>query len=160
LADGITRGTMRWQVKLVQSQRKDQNQKIWNIQGRKSIVSMKFLICSGKKISDLFRQKFSMFFPKKVSISDKYNFGVFSETRFPIFFAIKVPIFYSEKKFMIFTGEKISNLTGTKMIFKPWIIENLKSTNSARIAIISETGCTCDALQPSDLELKVEIILY
>ena len=89
MADGITRGTMSRQVKLVQSQRKDQNQKIWNIQGRKSIVSMKFLIFSGKK--------FPIFFREKISISDKYNFGVFSETRFPIFFREKSSDIYSEK---------------------------------------------------------------
>ena len=78
VADGITRGTMSRQVKLVQSQRKDQNQKIWNIQGRKSIVSMKFLIFSGKKFP-IFFGKFFRCFSEKVSISDKYNFGVFSE---------------------------------------------------------------------------------
>ena len=101
VADGITRGTMSRQVKLVQSQRKDQNQKIWNIQGRKSTVSMKFLIFSGKK--------FPIFFREKISISDKYNFGVFSETRFPIFFAKKVPIFI-RKKFHDFYRKKVSDL--------------------------------------------------
>jgi hypothetical protein len=41
---------------------------------------------SEKKPADLLREKSSIFFEKKVSISDKYSFGVFSGKKFPIFF--------------------------------------------------------------------------
>ena len=97
VADGITRGTMSRQVKLVQSQRKDQNQKNWNIQGQKSIVSLKFLIFSGKKFPIFFGKNFRWFFGKNFRFQINIILEFFPKQGFLFFFAKKVPIFIRKK---------------------------------------------------------------